>query len=33
MVLESIVDKIEVGFYDFVMNFEYEIEMDIVYIL
>ena len=33
MVLESIAGKTEEGFYDFVMNFEHEIEIDIVYIL
>ncbi len=33
MILESIADKTEEGFYDFVMNFEHEIEIDIVYIL
>uniref|UniRef100_A0A7C5V5M6 Carbamoyltransferase n=1 Tax=Caldicellulosiruptor owensensis TaxID=55205 RepID=A0A7C5V5M6_9FIRM len=33
MVLESIAGKTEERFYDFVMNFEHEIEIDIVYIL
>ncbi len=33
MILESIADKTEEGFYNFVMNFEHEIEIDIVYIL